>query len=458
MANQYPNKIIFGDGTILDLTQDTVTASKLFKDVTAHDKSGAIITGTYNPYPTISVTTPPTKTEYQIGETLDLTGMVVTATLDNGYSKDITSECTFSPADGATLTSSDQSIDISYTFLGETLHGTQNIDVAYVDHIYVATPPTKTTYQDQDILDLSGIVVKAVWGDESETDITSACTFNPVDGSTVTEDTSGVDISWTWSITGQTFTTRQAISIFTPYSWATGTDEQVAYMLQLHYDNVIDLHDFWHVGDKRSITMSAIPRDDSKYHAFTEWPQETMDFVLSEVGGKDLVNPINGHTECAFQVDTKQTAELNATFIGGGNKGWSELDNKSIRAFCNNAIRNSIPSSIRGVFKQHKNLSALYGSTTLAETDDYFALRSAVEVFGENPENYRSGEGTQITYYKNSSNRYKTYAISRSSYATWWLRSNYIKVPNAYCQTYQNGNFTASEYFYNASFSFFGCI
>ena len=40
------NKIIFGGETLIDLTSDTVTAADLAKDVTAHDKTGAVITGT----------------------------------------------------------------------------------------------------------------------------------------------------------------------------------------------------------------------------------------------------------------------------------------------------------------------------------------------------------------------------------------------------------------------------
>ena len=40
------NKIIYGGNTLLDLTSDTVTADQLKSGVTAHDKSGEIITGT----------------------------------------------------------------------------------------------------------------------------------------------------------------------------------------------------------------------------------------------------------------------------------------------------------------------------------------------------------------------------------------------------------------------------
>ena len=39
------NKIIYGGKTLIDLTSDTVTAEQLAAGVTAHDKSGALITG-----------------------------------------------------------------------------------------------------------------------------------------------------------------------------------------------------------------------------------------------------------------------------------------------------------------------------------------------------------------------------------------------------------------------------
>ena len=45
MANKYINKLVVGNETKFDLTADTVTADKLLKDITAHDKSGAPITG-----------------------------------------------------------------------------------------------------------------------------------------------------------------------------------------------------------------------------------------------------------------------------------------------------------------------------------------------------------------------------------------------------------------------------
>ena len=46
MPNKYINKLVVGSETKFDLTADTGTADKLLKDITAHDKSGAPITGT----------------------------------------------------------------------------------------------------------------------------------------------------------------------------------------------------------------------------------------------------------------------------------------------------------------------------------------------------------------------------------------------------------------------------
>lgn len=40
------NKVIFGGETVVDLTTDTVTAEKMLSGTTAHDKSGAKVTGT----------------------------------------------------------------------------------------------------------------------------------------------------------------------------------------------------------------------------------------------------------------------------------------------------------------------------------------------------------------------------------------------------------------------------
>ena len=71
----------------------------------------------------IEVTTEPTKTAYADGESLDLTGMVVTGNLSNGETIDVTADCTTTPVDGAVLTtdpSGEISVVVSYFELTDT--------------------------------------------------------------------------------------------------------------------------------------------------------------------------------------------------------------------------------------------------------------------------------------------------------------------------------------------------
>lgn len=77
----------------------------------------------------IAITTAPTLTEYTVGDELDLTGIVVTATYDDGTFLDVTQNCTFSPADGSELSLSDTSVTVTYTEGGVTKTATQAIVV-----------------------------------------------------------------------------------------------------------------------------------------------------------------------------------------------------------------------------------------------------------------------------------------------------------------------------------------
>jgi len=130
---------------------------------------------------TLSITTQPTKTAYMQGETLDLTGIVVTATAGL-TTQDVTADCSFSPANGSTLSTAG-TITVTATFGGQT--ATTSVTVTAVTAIAITTPPTKTSYKPNETLDLTGIVVTATAGALTK-DVTSSCTFSPADGTTLT--------------------------------------------------------------------------------------------------------------------------------------------------------------------------------------------------------------------------------------------------------------------------------
>lgn len=82
MANQYVNKVIYGGNTLIDLTADTVTADKMLTGIKAHDKSGAVITGTCA-YDSDTSNDTATAAEILNGKTAHARGAKVTGTMPN---------------------------------------------------------------------------------------------------------------------------------------------------------------------------------------------------------------------------------------------------------------------------------------------------------------------------------------------------------------------------------------
>ncbi len=128
----------------------------------------------------IEVTTAPTKTEYMVGETFDPTGMVVTATFDDGSSQVVT-DYTLNPNTTTLLTVDVESIEISYTYDEKTVTTAQPITVTErtVQSIEITTKPTKTSYVVGQEFDPTGMVVTAVYDNGDPADVTSECTFSP---------------------------------------------------------------------------------------------------------------------------------------------------------------------------------------------------------------------------------------------------------------------------------------
>ena len=127
--------------------------------------------------------TPPNKTSYRTGETIDYTGVVVTATYEDGRVVDVTSKAVFSPENGTTATLALSSVFVS--FKGLFTHFNLTVEGTVLSSLSV-TSPTKKTYLKGDALDYTGCTVTAIYGDGTTKDVTSEAIFSPANGSTAT--------------------------------------------------------------------------------------------------------------------------------------------------------------------------------------------------------------------------------------------------------------------------------
>ncbi len=132
----------------------------------------------------LAVLTEPDKTSYNEGESFDGTGMVLTATYDDGSTKTnittSTSGVTWSP--NGSLSTADVKVTITYAEEG---YGSVSVDQAItvtgreIDSIAVTKMPNKTVYSQNEPLDTTGIVVTATYVGGSTADVTASCTFAP---------------------------------------------------------------------------------------------------------------------------------------------------------------------------------------------------------------------------------------------------------------------------------------
>ena len=156
----------------------------------------------------LSVKSAPTKTRYEIGEKLDMSGFILDADgtdVSSGYTMTMDDSAI---ANNATLNSAGKKT-ITVAYGGKEV--TQNISVGAVTSIAVTTAPTKTSYDTGDSFDATGMVVTATLstGEVSEPDTWT----KPVTGYTIDPEENLAPANTSVTITYATKTTTQAITV-----------------------------------------------------------------------------------------------------------------------------------------------------------------------------------------------------------------------------------------------------
>ena len=123
----------------------------------------------------ISVKTNPTKTNYFVGDTLNIAGLTLTATYNNGTTETITSGFTCSPT--KLNIAGTQAVTVTYG--GKTTTFNVNVTAVELSSIAVKTNPTKTSYFIGDTLDTAGLTLTATYNNGVTEVISENFTYTP---------------------------------------------------------------------------------------------------------------------------------------------------------------------------------------------------------------------------------------------------------------------------------------
>ena len=260
-------------------------------------------------------------------------------------------------------------------------------------------------------------------------------------GTTIKSSSLGVGVNLTVTID----------KLFPIVTWANGSDSDIVEMVAAADNGAINLSDYWSVNDERTVHLNAM----SATGVGESHSAQDVVLVLSHQGGKTLTTPTaSGRTTCSFQFDMKHCL-YNRGYMNSSNTnvgGWTSC---ARRTWCNNVFKNAVPSTLSPIFKQHKNLtSAGNKSSVIDTTDDWFALRSEIEIFGTTTYSY-SGEGSQVDYYKTSANRIKQ---SQGTDYYWWERSPFSSSAAAFCSVFSGGSARSGGASFSYGVSVCGCI
>lgn len=401
----------------------------------------------------IAVTTAPTKTAYNYGETFNPAGMVVTAYYTDDTSRAVTGY-TYSPT-GA-LAMNNTTITISYSEGSVTEQTTQAITVAKVlDSIEITTPPTKTAYFSGETFNPAGMVVTAHYNDGSSAAV-SGYTYSPTGALAAGNNT----ITVSYSEGGVTRTDTQAITVTTisntlnSNSWA--TIKAVSDAGQ--GDN------YWDVGDTKAITINGNVGNTNFSnlsinvyiigfnHNSAREGNNRIHFKIGKIGGTQVAL-------CDAQYGTSQSSNgyFNMNPNDSNSGGWANsyhrrtlLGNTGTPTSPpTNSLLAAMPADLRAVMKPVTKYSDNTGggnntASYVTSTTDYLFELAEFEYHGARTyansaeQNYQQ----QYAYYQagNSKIHYKHNATGTAADVA--CRSVYATNSNIFCLLDTGGNAT----------------
>lgn len=197
--------------------------------------------------------------------------------------------------------------------------------------------------------------------------------------------------------------------------FATASWEEIASMLQRHYAGVINLADFWSVGDEKVISYSKmVATGVSEAHAAKSQKIKIIGFNH---------DTISGGTKAAitlqFSNGLGNPGYMHPTSTNKG--GWASCNR---RGWCNGTFFNSLDEGLRALIKTvDKYYTTGSGSKDIATISDKCFLLSESEIMGTNTTLGIAGEGEQYDYFIGGDSLKKRQGDDVSGYDNWYTRS-----------------------------------
>lgn len=435
----------------------------------------------------ISITTKPTKTTYEYGDSFQSAGMVVKATYSDGATANVTG---YSCSPTLLSTVGTQTITVSYTENGVTKTATTSVTVNRKTISAVPSQSGTLTY--------TGSSQSPSWSNYSTTQLTIGgtasgtnagsytATFTPksnyrwADGTTtaksvswsigkaagslsisptsMTLDTttksktitvtrsgdgaisavSGNTAAATVSVSGNTVTvTGKAngsatitISVAAGANYTAPTSKTCAVTVSFLKDNFAD-------NDWSAIIAAC--HSGSVPSTWVVGNSKTMtingaSYQVDIIGKNHDTYTAGGKAPLTFQLHDcyADTKAMNSSNTNSG--GWTSCAMRSTHL---PAILALMPTEVRsGIREVNKLTSAGSQSATINTTADKLFLLSEVEVFGSTSYS-AAGEGTQYDYYKAGNSKVKN---RNGSAALWWERSPHASFSAGFCLVYSSGD------------------
>ncbi len=207
------------------------------------------------------------------------------------------------------------------------------------------------------------------------------------------------------------------------------TDEQFTAILEAHYKGLIDVADYWNVGDTRVMHLNAM----SSGTGGEAHVAQDMTMVIVAINHDDLAEQVGVRTKSAVTLQCREALGKNGSAESGQNYGGTgQWSGSTRRTWLNNTFAGALPTYVQPLLKTvvKKNLANHTNNTAGEDTNDKIFLPSYPEMFGSAGYSYYKGsqalEGNQYPYYNSNARRIKYYNKNGSagtSACIYWLRS-----------------------------------